>query len=70
VIGEAAGKIPASVRQKAHTTEWRKIIGLRNILIHEYFGISVPLVWDIVQNKLSPLKAGCQDLLTDTNDEK
>ena len=67
VIGEAAGKVPESVRQKAQSIEWRKIIGLRNILIHEYFGASAPMVWDVVQTKLSPLKAACLDL---QNDEK
>jgi uncharacterized protein with HEPN domain len=67
VIGEAAGKVPESIRKQAQAIEWRKIIGLRNILVHEYFGVNVPMVWDIVQNKLSPLKAVCIALL---NEEK
>ena len=62
MIGEAAGKVPESIRKKAQAIEWRKIIGLRNILIHEYFGVNAPMVWDIVQNKLSSLKAACIDL--------
>lgn len=37
VIGEAAGRLPESIRNAAQTIEWHKIIGLRNILIHEYF---------------------------------
>ena len=67
VVGEAAGKVPEQIQEQAHTIEWRKIIGLRNILIHEYFGVSIPMVWDIVQNKLSQLKIACLEL---RNDEK
>jgi uncharacterized protein with HEPN domain len=38
-------------------------VGLRNILAHEYFGVSLPVIWDVIQNKLSPLETSCQKLL-------
>ncbi len=63
IIGEAAGRLPDSVKDDAAEIEWRKIIALRNILAHEYFGISIPVVWDIVQNKLGPLEKACRKLL-------
>jgi len=55
IIGEAAGRLPEDKKHAASEIEWRKIVGLRNMLIHEYFGISLPVVWDVVQNKLDAL---------------
>jgi uncharacterized protein with HEPN domain len=65
IIGEAAGRLPENVKHAASMIEWRKIVGLRNILIHQYFGISLPLVWDVVHNKLGPLESACRKLLED-----
>ncbi|NUQ34071.1 MAG: DUF86 domain-containing protein [Planctomycetaceae bacterium] len=62
VIGEAARKLPANIRAAAPEIEWRKIIAFRNILTHEYFGINMPIVWDVTQNKLGALEAACRRL--------
>lgn len=63
IIGEATKNLPEQVKEAAPEIDWRKIGGLRNILIHEYFTISLPIVWDIVQNKLAPLETACHRLL-------
>jgi len=63
IIGEAAGKLPEQIQKDEPEIDWRKITGLRNILIHEYFGINLPIVWDVVQNKLGPLESSCQRLM-------
>jgi len=63
IIGEAAKSLPDSFKETASEINWRKITGMRNILVHEYFGINLPIVWDVVQNKLDPLEATCLNLL-------
>lgn len=63
IIGKAARNLPAEMKKSTPEIDWRKITGLRNILIHEYFGINLPIVWDLVQNKLAPLEAACPKLL-------
>lgn len=65
VIGEAAGRIPEDVRAAAPGIQWRKIIALRNVLAHEYFGIHTKIVWDVIIDKLEPLGSACRKILQD-----
>jgi uncharacterized protein with HEPN domain len=68
IIGEASGRLPEKVHLAAPEIEWRKIVGIRNILAHEYFGISLPIIWDIVQNKLEELSNTCSRILSEFPD--
>ena len=63
IIGEASRQLPVEIREKVATIEWPKIMGLRNILVHEYFGVNLLIIWDIVEHKLEPLAEACLELM-------
>jgi len=56
IIGEASKNIPPNVKKQLSDIEWKKLVGLRNILIHEYFGVDIEILWDIVTNKIPGLR--------------
>lgn len=62
IIGEAAGCLPQDIQSSYPEVEWRKIKAMRNVLAHEYFGVNLTIVWDIIQNKLSTLESACRDI--------
>jgi uncharacterized protein with HEPN domain len=57
VIGEAVKQLPDGLRQKYDVIEWRAMAGMRDRLIHNYFGVDYDIVWDVVANKIPTLDA-------------
>lgn len=63
IIGEAVKNLPAQIKRKYKGIEWKRIAGLRDVLIHEYFGVKYTILWDIVKTKIPPLKEQIEAVL-------
>src|SRR5690242_19194472 len=63
IIGEAVSHIAPQVKQQYPNISWRDIAGMRNIIVHEYFGVDLELVWDTIQLDLPNLKSVAEELL-------
>jgi uncharacterized protein with HEPN domain len=56
IIGEAANRVPTDFRSEHGEIEWKKIIGLRHRIVHEYFGVDLDIVWHIIDHDVPALK--------------
>jgi uncharacterized protein with HEPN domain len=63
IIGEASRSIPEEIKNNHPEIDWKGITGLRNRIAHEYFGISVSIVWEIIKSDLPALKEKIKHLL-------
>jgi uncharacterized protein with HEPN domain len=55
IIGEAARQMPKSFREKHPKFPWRETASLRNVIAHEYFGLDVDIIWDVVRTRITVL---------------
>ena len=63
IIGEASRNIPNEIRDEHPEIRWRGIIGLRNILIHVYYSLTLKIIWDIINNELPILDEQIRKML-------
>ena len=65
IMGEAAKNVPESIKEKYPEIPWRDITGMRDRLIHGYFGVDYVLVWDTAQSKVPTLELLVAQILDD-----
>lgn len=69
VIGEATKKIPNDMRAEYPDIPWKRMAGMRDKLIHDYFGVDLEIVWEAVKNELPPIEPLIQKVLDDIGEE-
>ena len=63
IIGEAATRLPEEFRTQHGEIEWLKIVGLRNRIVHGYFGVDLEIVWRIIEHDLPAFEGSLRNLL-------
>ena len=67
IIGEAAGRLPQYFTDRHLEIEWVKIIGLRNRIVHEYFGVDLKIIWQILKKDLPAFKKSLISIRSELN---
>jgi len=62
IIGEAAGRLPEDFTDQHSEIEWGKITGLRNRIVHEYFGVDLQIIWQILKKDLPAFKESLKNI--------
>jgi len=63
IIGEARNHISDEIKSNFTSIEWPQIVEMRNIFVHEYFGVDSNLVWEIIKNDIPELKERVKEIL-------
>ena len=64
ILCESLSRVPEDIKTVHPQIEWRGIAGLRNILVHDYFGVDTGLVWQVVKTRLPELESHLESILS------
>jgi uncharacterized protein with HEPN domain len=65
IIGEASKNIPGALKAKHKELPWKRMIGMRDKLVHAYFGVDVEILWKAIKEDIPPLRKSIQKMLKD-----
>ncbi|MBF0539559.1 MAG: DUF86 domain-containing protein [Nitrospirae bacterium] len=63
IMGEAVKNVPREIKERYKHIHWKNITGLRNIIVHEYFGVKESVIWDIIKNGIPDIKRQIENIL-------
>lgn len=69
IMGEAANRVSPALRERHPVIEWRKIIGLRHRIVHDYFGVDLEVVWEICTRDVPVFAEQIEVILNGPNGE-
>ena len=64
IIGEASKKLSGDIKSTYQYVPWKSMAGMRDKLIHDYFGVDLDIVWDTINNFLPKLRAQIEEIIT------
>lgn len=67
IIGKAASRLSLELMRRHPAVPWKDIIGMRNIIVHDYFGIDCDVVWQVVEKDILELKRRIEQIITSDN---
>ena len=70
IIGEAVKNLSPDFKRRYKETDWKKIAGLRDKIIHYYFGVNWDILWDVIKNRLPELKEQVRNILDKVENRK